>query len=70
MIDAKKEAKEFVDLYCQLLSIRDYEDKERAKQCALIAVGRIIRICENEIISCSDKTFFYYLRVKTEIEKL
>ena len=38
----KEKAKELVELYCQLLSIRDYENKEKAKQCTLIAVDEIM----------------------------
>jgi hypothetical protein len=52
------------------IELPQWVNNEDAKKCALIAVEEIIRICENEIISCSDKTFFYYLQVKTEIEKL
>jgi len=62
----KEKAKELVELYCQLLSIRDYENNEKAKQCALIAVDVLIK--ENyprDIKRCE-----YFNEVKREIEKL
>jgi len=69
----KEKAKELVELYCQLLSIRDYEKKEKAKQCALIAVDEILW----EIIKYADNSKEYvtenvkfWEEVKQEIEKL
>jgi hypothetical protein len=41
--------------------------KEMAKQCALIAVEEILKVCGNEISHCSDKTYFYWQEVKQEI---
>lgn len=74
----KEKAKELIELYCQLLSIRDYENKEKAKQCALIAVDEIISSSPSlpilgdggtygEDIELSNK---YWQEVKQEIEKL
>ena len=44
--------------------------KQIIKQCALIAVEEILKVCGNEISHCSDKTYFYWQEVKQEIEKL
>jgi hypothetical protein len=64
----KEKAKELVELYCQLLSIRDYENKEKAKQCALISVDEIIKsICNEHVSDIFDK---FWQEVKQEIEKL
>jgi len=62
----KEKAKELVALYCQLLSIRDYENKEKAKQCALIAVDEIQNLCWNN----NEVGIKYWNEVKQEIEKL
>lgn len=43
---------------------------EASKECALIAVDEILKVCEKEITNCSDKTFFYWQEVKQEIEKI
>ena len=64
----KDKAKELVELYCQLLSIRSYEDKDKAKQCALIAVEEILNNYEEQYKYC--KTKIYWEEVKTEINKL
>jgi hypothetical protein len=72
MSDPKEKAEELVDLYCQLLSIRDYENKEKAKQCALLAID----FAMNSEYSfqplnggwVSGKK--YYEELKQEIEKL
>ena len=59
----KGKAEEIVELYCQLLSIRSYEDKSKATQCALIEFDAIISYC------CADDVLFLH-KVKEEIEKL
>jgi hypothetical protein len=64
----KKKAKELVDKFDELLTY--LESKSKAKDCALIAVDEILKVCENEISHCSDKTYFYWQEVKQEIEKL
>jgi hypothetical protein len=75
----KEKAKELVYKYENLVTTWDcYWDTEipvenrlpEMKQCALIAVDEIIKVCENEISHCSDKTYFYWQEVKQEIEKL
>jgi hypothetical protein len=45
-------------------------NRNEAIECALIAVDEILKVCENEISHCSDKTYFYWEEVKQEIEKL
>ena len=60
---AKEKAEELVELYCQLLAIRSYEDKDKAKQCALIAVDEILK-------SPTPKQEKYWQEVKNEINKL
>ena len=45
-------------------------NRNEAIECALIAVDEILKVCENEISHCSDKTYFYWQEVKQEIEKL
>ena len=59
----EEKAKELVELYCQLLSIRSYENKDKTKQCALIAVDEILGECRLE-------RDWYWEEVKQEIEKL
>jgi hypothetical protein len=70
----KKKAKELVDKFINefIWVEKDYNvDLYRdSKQCALIAVDEILKVCENEISHCSDKTYFYWQEVKQEIEKL
>jgi hypothetical protein len=74
----QEKAKELVDIYKKQVSmtIKDYSlvckvlDIDMAKQCALIAVDEILKVCENEISHCSDKTYFYWEEVKQEIQKL
>ena len=71
----KDKAVELVNLYCQLLAIRDYENKDKAKQYALITVEQIINANPSyddyggdgwKIIDNSD----YWREVKQEIENL
>jgi uncharacterized protein (UPF0333 family) len=68
----KEKAKELVDKYVSLTDGWVYGVKgwKHKKQCALIAVDEILKVCENEISHCSDKTYFYWQEVKKEIEKL
>jgi hypothetical protein len=68
MNSPKEKAKELVELYCQLLSIRDYENKEKAKQCALIAVDEILNNDNNFFNTYSQND--YWLQVKQEINLL
>lgn len=58
----KEKAKELVDkmLYCYQGHIDEYT----AKQCALICINEMIRICYNHTMAS------YYGEVKQEIEKL
>jgi hypothetical protein len=76
----KEKAKELVELYCQLLSIRHYENKEKAKQCALIAIDEIMRVCpyinekKRETVAQLEAFDFqfvsYWQQVKKEINNL
>ena len=66
----KDKAKELVELYCQLLSIRSYEDKDKAKQCALIAVEEILNIDNVKPYILHKEIINYYTKVKKEINKL
>jgi hypothetical protein len=71
----KEKAKDLVDNFIdKMFYLRDgYNASEvfaTAKQCALIAVDEILKVCENEISHCSDKTYFYWEEVKQQIEKL
>jgi hypothetical protein len=75
-LTAKEKARELVELYCQLLSIRYYENKEKAKQCALIAVDELILTLQCGII-CIDverkshlDLINYWQQVKKEINNL
>jgi len=61
---AKEKAKELVELYCQLLSIRDYENKDLAKQCALICCDEIWK--ELDVYSRRIK-YDFYQQVRNEI---
>jgi hypothetical protein len=62
----KEKAKELVEKFSNVALLDDYE----SKQCALIAVDEILKVCEKEITNCSDKTFFYWQELKQEVEKL
>lgn len=69
----KEKALELVELYCQLLSIRSYENKNKAKDCALIAVDEILNFLnelftEDYLANLLEKQ--YWEQVKTEIENL
>ena len=76
----KEKAEELVNLYCQLLAIRDYENKEKAKQCALITVERNINtftelVNKMDDFSNESRQVIWQLiddenEVKQEIEKL
>jgi hypothetical protein len=68
-LTAKEKAKELVELYCQLLSIRYYENKEKAKQCALIAVDEIIN-SRPAITDSQIQYINYWQQVKKEINNL
>lgn len=74
----KEKAKELVNLYCQLLAIRDYENKEKAKQCAILAVEELINMANlYDIHNAKEPTHIYtfnvvlyWQEVKNEIDKL
>jgi hypothetical protein len=71
----KEKAKEMMHYYLKELlsakySINGFVIKDLAKKCCLISVDEILKVCENEISHCSDKTYFYWQEVKNEIEKL
>ena len=67
----QEKAKELVDKYIQLTDgwVYGINNWNHKIQCALIAVDEILVVCESEIISCSDKTFYYWQQVKQELEK-
>ena len=69
-MNAKEKAKELIELYCQILSIRDYEKKEKAKQCALIAIDLILAINKEVWDDFHNEYFLFWVDVKKEIEKL
>ena len=75
----KEKAHELVELYCQLLAIRSYENKDKAKHCALICVDEILYTFNTNWQWCSvsmedkalwSKEFEFWQEVKEEIEKL
>lgn len=68
----KEKAKDLVNLYCQLLAIRSYEDKDKAKQCALIAVDEVLYCLniDHDNVYFYNPEYEYYKKVKQEIEKL
>lgn len=76
----KEKAEELIYIFAQIIPPSSYVafeegvqinfDLENAKQCALIAIDEILNVCEKEIAHCSDKTYFYWQEVKSEIEKL
>jgi hypothetical protein len=75
MKTAKEKAIELFEKYYKLvdksrLNKHDNQPELNAKQCALITVLEILKVCEDEISHCSDKTYFYWQEVKIEIEKL
>jgi hypothetical protein len=69
-MNAKEKAKELIELYCQILSIRDYEKKEKAKQCALIAIDLILAINKEVWDDFHNEYFLFWVDVKKEIELL
>jgi hypothetical protein len=73
-LTAKQKARELVELYCQLLSIRYYENKEKAKQCALIAVDEMIKEMTDLYKSHNSIDNFnrlnFWFEVKREINNL
>ena len=69
-MNAKENAKELSELYCQILSIRDYEKKEQAKQCALIAIDLILYINKEVWDDFHNEYFLFWVDVKKEIELL
>jgi hypothetical protein len=64
-MEAKLKAKELVEKYDSTLTY--LESKAKAKQCALIAVDELIYSHSQDT---TDKQFYFWQEVKTEIEKL
>jgi hypothetical protein len=62
-MEAEKKARELVEKFDETLTY--LESKEKAKQCAIIAVDEILSLYWTDI-----KGFVYWNDVKQEIEKL
>lgn len=62
----KEKAKDLVELYCQVLAIRSYENKEKAKQCAIIACEEILKTFD----CTTPQQVIYWKEVKEEIKNL
>jgi hypothetical protein len=63
----KEKAKELLWKYLPILEGWKYEDSNKAKQCALVAVDEILKVV---IESRYVDTIKYWQEVKQEIEKL
>jgi hypothetical protein len=67
----KEKAKELLWKYLPILEGWKYEDSNKAKQCALIAVDEIIKqLTPIEKAPNNKSAFLYWQEVKQEIENL
>jgi len=73
-MNPKQKATDLVNLYCQVLMIRSYEDKSKAKICASIVVDEmiveILKIDPTETEPFVKNWGKYWLKVKEEINGL